>query len=113
MEGRTNSKLHLWLEDKGHTIEGHDSTCTLYYKDQQVWGPVSCHSNTWELSRAIQDGDPHFELIVKEKGKKTQEGHRCSISVESKGKTTLNKLSTHENMKGLVDVIEAIEAIEE
>ncbi|QSZ31612.1 hypothetical protein DSL72_001179 [Monilinia vaccinii-corymbosi] len=104
-------QLHVWVEDKEHTIEGHTKQCTLFFKDKQVWGPVSCHDNTEQLRDAIKQADERFSLAIESKSKST-EGHTRKISVKSKGKVLLDGLSTHERMEGLAAAIEAILAVE-
>ncbi|KAI1213155.1 uncharacterized protein F4807DRAFT_457240 [Annulohypoxylon truncatum] len=102
-----NNKLHVWLEEKPHSVEGHTAKCTLYFKDRQVWGPVHCHGNTEQLRDAIQKADDRFALTVEPRSKSV-EGHIRYISVKSHGNVLLDKLSTHDNMEGLVTVIEAL-----
>ncbi|KAI1802992.1 hypothetical protein F4811DRAFT_526656 [Daldinia bambusicola] len=106
-----NYKLDVWLDDKSHTVEGHTSQCSLYFKDKRVWGPVRCHNNTVQLKEAIEKADDRFSLTVEPKSK-TVEGHTRCISVKSKGEIILDRLSTHNNMTGLVTVITAILSIE-
>jgi hypothetical protein len=106
-----NDNFRVWLDTKEHSVEGHIYNGTLTYKDKVIWGPHSCHDNTTELKNAIHKADPRFDMVLERKDK-TTEGHTRSISVMSHGNVTLDKLSTHENMEGLVTALEAVLAIE-
>ncbi|OTA98718.1 hypothetical protein M426DRAFT_47529, partial [Hypoxylon sp. CI-4A] len=97
----------VWLDEKPHSVEGHTAQCILFFKDRQVWGPVSCHDNTTQLRDAIEKADDRFALTVEPRSK-TIEGHTRYISVKSKGVVILDKLPTHDNMGGLVVAVEAI-----
>ncbi|KAM3543101.1 hypothetical protein ARSEF1564_004000 [Beauveria bassiana] len=88
----SDNKLKVWLDSKDNTVEGHIFTCTLLFKGKKVWGPVSAHDNTIELQKALHKADSRFE---------------------AGGKVYLDKLSTHENMQGLADVVDAIIALDD
>ncbi|POS73689.1 hypothetical protein DHEL01_v207920 [Diaporthe helianthi] len=103
-----NDKLYVWLDDKPHSVEGHNRQCTLFFKDNQVWGPKGCHYNTTSLADAIQKADDRFVLRLEPKPHSV-EGHTRYISVKSRGQLLLNRMSTHDNMAELVAVIDAIE----
>lgn len=105
-----SNKLHVWLDEKPHTVEGHTKNCTLFFKDKPVWGPKSCHDNTTRLKHAIEKADDRFALTIEDKTKSV-EGHIRSISVKSHGEIILDKLSTHDNMEGLIATIETIQAV--
>ncbi|KAI0124441.1 hypothetical protein F4776DRAFT_672371 [Hypoxylon sp. NC0597] len=92
-----NNKLHVWLDEKPHSVESHTAQCTLFFKDRQIWGPVGCHANTEQLKEAIEKADHRFALTVEPRSKSI-EGHTRYISVKSHGKVLLDKLSTHNNM---------------
>lgn len=102
----TRSSLRVKLENKHKTIEGHTRTCTLKFNGRTIWGPRGCHDNTIDLKDAIETADPRFNLYLERKPKSI-EGHTKYISVISKGKVTLDKLSTHDNMQGFIDAIES------
>ncbi|KAM3473215.1 hypothetical protein MY5147_004891 [Beauveria neobassiana] len=108
----SDNKLKVWLDSKDNTVEGHIFTCTLLFKGKKVWGPVSAHDNTIELQKALHKADSRFEVELKKKDR-TLEGHTRYISVKAGGKVYLDKLSTHENMQGLADVVDAIIALDD
>ncbi|KAL6791089.1 hypothetical protein J3E68DRAFT_411905 [Trichoderma sp. SZMC 28012] len=99
-------QLNVWLDHKEHSLEGHIFECTLTFRDKIIWGPKSCHDNTVALRNAIHEADERFDMSFTKKDK-TAEGHTRYISVKSNGKVLLDKLSTHANMQGLVDAINA------
>ncbi|OAA36393.1 hypothetical protein BBO_08270 [Beauveria brongniartii RCEF 3172] len=105
-------KLNVWLDSKDNTQEGHIFTCALLFKGKKVWGPVSCHDNTIALKDALNNADNRFDLELKKKDR-TLEGHTRYISVKAHGKVYLEKLSTHENMQGLVAAVDAIIALDD
>ncbi|KAH6611847.1 hypothetical protein C7974DRAFT_406401 [Boeremia exigua] len=98
------ANLRVFLEPKDHSVEGHTSTCTLYFNDQVIWGPSSCHGNATQIRDALQAADPRFTLKIMPKAK-TIEGHAVTISVIRGDKLYLHRLSTHDNMSGLCDAI--------
>ncbi|KAM0246381.1 hypothetical protein ACHAQJ_010252 [Trichoderma viride] len=102
-------QLEVWLDPKDHSVEGHIFTCTLTFRNKVIWGPTSCHDNTVALRNAIHKADRRFDMSF-EKKDKTVEGHINYISVKSKGEVLLDKLSTHDNMIGLVSAINAAQA---
>ncbi|KAL8364673.1 hypothetical protein RB595_003787 [Gaeumannomyces hyphopodioides] len=97
-------QLNVWLDKKRHSVEGHILKCTLTFRGKVIWGPISCHDNTIALRNAIHDADRRFDMSFTKKGKTVEDHTRC-ISVKSNGKVLLNKLSTHDNMAGLVAAI--------
>ncbi|KLU92137.1 hypothetical protein MAPG_11084 [Magnaporthiopsis poae ATCC 64411] len=99
-------QLNVWLDDKDHSVEGHIFNCTLTFRNKVIWGPASCHDNTVALRNAIHEADRRFDMSFTKKDK-TVEGHIRYISVKSNGKVLLDKLSTHDNMAGLVSAIDA------
>ncbi|EFX06181.1 hypothetical protein CMQ_6502 [Grosmannia clavigera kw1407] len=99
-----NDKLNVWLDNKEHSVEGHTMECTLKFKGKVIWGPTSCHDNTIALREAIHDADDRFDMSFTKKDK-TGEGHTRYISVKSNDKVVLDKLSTHDDMAGLVNAI--------
>jgi hypothetical protein len=60
-----------------------------------------------QLREAIHQADTRFDVLFTKKDNKV-EGHISYISVKSNGKVLLNKISTHDNMAGLVQAIETI-----
>lgn len=103
-------EFNIWLDPKNHSVEGHTRTCTLYFKDKVIWGPRSCHPNTDRLKDAIEQADCRFRLDIHTKDHSV-EGHIKYISVEHEGKVLLDKMSTHDNMEGLVTAINAVLAV--
>ncbi|KAL8346720.1 hypothetical protein RB598_000557 [Gaeumannomyces tritici] len=100
-----NESLGVWLDDKKHSIEDHIFECILrFINDRVIWGPASCHDNTIPLGEAISMADSRFKMSFTKKGK-TVEGHTRYISVSSGDQVLLNRLSTHDNMAGLVSAI--------
>ncbi|KAF3762122.1 hypothetical protein M406DRAFT_53353 [Cryphonectria parasitica EP155] len=100
-----NQQLNVWLENKQHSIEGHIFQCTLKFDDRVIYGPISCHDNTVALGDAIHNADSRFKMSFDKKDH-TVEGHTRYISVKSGDKVLLDKLSTHDNMAGLVAAID-------
>lgn len=99
--------LDVWLDNKDHSVEGHIFNCTLKFRNKVIWGPIHCHDNTVALREAIHAADRRFDMSF-EKRDKTIEGHIKYISVKSNGKVLLDKLSTHDNMVGLISAINAV-----
>ncbi|KAJ2966566.1 hypothetical protein NQ176_g10089 [Zarea fungicola] len=106
-----SEQLRVWLEPKRHSVEGHTATCILTFRGRTIWGPASCHQNTIELRNAIHKADDRFNILFEPKSH-TVEGHTRSISVSSFGQVLLDRLSTHDNMEGLVIAINAVLAID-
>lgn len=105
-----DDNLTVWLDDKDHSVEGHNCEATLTFQGTVIWGPESCHDNTFALAQAIQRTDGRFNLIIERKSK-TIESHTRYISVASHGRTLLDRLPTHDNMEGLIMAINnALEA---
>ncbi|KAI1086557.1 hypothetical protein F5B19DRAFT_131114 [Rostrohypoxylon terebratum] len=103
-------QLNVWLENKNHSVEGHIFNCTLTFRNKVIWGPISCHDNTVALRNAIHKADSRFDMSFTKKDH-TVEGHTCSISVKSNSEVLLTKLSTHDNIAGLVTAINAVLAV--
>jgi len=36
---KPRSDLRVWIEPKGHSIEGHTAQCTLTFNGRVIWGP--------------------------------------------------------------------------
>ncbi|KAF4468125.1 nuclear RNA binding [Fusarium albosuccineum] len=102
-----NDNFNVWTENKAHSVEGHTYQCTLTFQDRDVWGPYHCHENTHQLGNALHRADPRFNLRM-EAREKTVEGHTRSISVKFQNTVILDRLSTHDNMDGLCQVIRAL-----
>ncbi|KAM3480893.1 hypothetical protein MY8738_004744 [Beauveria namnaoensis] len=98
------ASLRVWLEKKRNSVEGHTRECTLTFNGSVIWGPRSCHDNTEGLAKALSEADPRFQLALRPK-RKTIEGHTRTISVMAGGRRYLDRLSTHDNMIELCQVI--------
>ncbi|KAK4222631.1 hypothetical protein QBC38DRAFT_374693 [Podospora fimiseda] len=96
--------LRVWLEPKGHSVEGHTAQCTLSFKGRVVWGPHSCHNNTAKLADALHAADSRFRLTIRNKHK-TIEGHTYTVSLMAGGHLYLDRLSTHASILGLCQAI--------
>lgn len=100
-------ELLVWTEHKEKSEEGHHLTATLLFNGKAVWGPRGCHENTMLLAEALTTADYRFTILFKKK-EASVEGHTRYISVWSKGKVTLDKLSTHDNMDSFADTVNDI-----
>ncbi|CAH0020144.1 unnamed protein product [Clonostachys rhizophaga] len=96
--------LRIWLERKEHSVEGHTAECILTFNNRIIWGPQSCHDNTFRLKDALFAVDPRFQITLRNK-RKSMEGHTYSLSLMADGHLYLDRLSTHENMIGLCQAI--------
>ncbi|KAF3916656.1 hypothetical protein ABW20_dc0104834 [Dactylellina cionopaga] len=99
-----SNSLQVWVEPKGHSVEGHTAQCTLTFNGRVIFGPRHCHNNTIRLRDALAAADPRFQLTVSSRGKSI-EGHTYSISVKAGGHLYLDRLSTHGHMKELCQAI--------
>ncbi|KAH6603623.1 hypothetical protein Trco_008398 [Trichoderma cornu-damae] len=102
-----STKLRVWLERKEHSVEGHTKQAILTFNGKIIWGPRGCHDNTSQLAQALDAADPRFQLILMDKPHSV-EGHTYYISVSANNHVYLDKLSTHENMVGLVQAIDDV-----
>ena len=98
---------HVWIETTGHSVEGHTNTAALYFNNNLLWGPKSCHDNAVDLQAALRQADPRLELRLARKDK-TVEGHTRKISVRANGQNVLEGLSVHDNMDDLPGIINAV-----
>ncbi|RYP18626.1 hypothetical protein DL765_003833 [Monosporascus sp. GIB2] len=57
-----SNDLKVWLDPKGHSVEGHTAQCTLIFNGRVIWGPRGCHDNTYRLRDALSAADPRFQL---------------------------------------------------
>ncbi|OJZ90595.1 hypothetical protein ASPFODRAFT_40993 [Aspergillus luchuensis CBS 106.47] len=97
--------MQVQTSNKEHSVEGHTYTGTLKFRGQTIWGPHTCHDNTQQLARALQNADWRFSLELDSK-EKTIEGHTRYISVTDwNGNLVLDRLSTHDNMDTLAEAI--------
>ncbi|KAK2612585.1 hypothetical protein QQS21_001356 [Conoideocrella luteorostrata] len=101
------NKLIIDVDPKEHTTEGHTRQCYLEFNGKRIWGnpmAISCHDNTTKISDALTKADPRFVLYVSEKPH-TVEGHIATITIKKGDTVYLDKLSTHDNMRGLRDAV--------
>ncbi|KAI6389347.1 hypothetical protein MCOR24_010584 [Pyricularia oryzae] len=101
------SDSSAWLSDRSKTVEGHNVTCALYFNDNLVWGPMSCHNNTTTIQSALRQADKRMELRLGTKDK-TVEGHTKFFNIKYKGKNILEDHFCHNNLEGLVVAINSI-----
>ncbi|TLS21019.1 uncharacterized protein PpBr36_10896 [Pyricularia pennisetigena] len=98
----------VWLDTTHRTVEGHTSSCKLYFNDSLVWEPGSCHDNTVKIQSALREADPRFELRMEKKKENTVEGHTRTMNIKYRGETLLKGHSCHDNMEGMATVINTI-----
>ncbi|OAA51639.1 hypothetical protein NOR_00232 [Metarhizium rileyi] len=97
----------IWLDAKDNSVEGHTLNGILTFNNKVIWGPKGCHENTENLRKALNKADHRFDMILVPK-EKSVEGHTRYISIrDSNGNLVLDKLSTHNNMEGLVAAVNA------
>ncbi|KAJ2898376.1 hypothetical protein MKZ38_003967 [Zalerion maritima] len=102
-------KLVVNIDSKDHTTEGHTKQCYLEFNGKRIWGDpsaISCHDNTTQIAAALKQADSRFALYLSDKPH-TIEGHISTITISKGGTVYLDKLSTHDNMTGLRDAINA------
>ncbi|KAH8844709.1 hypothetical protein MCOR27_004165 [Pyricularia oryzae] len=98
----------VWLDTVNNTVEGHTSSCKLFFNDSLVWETGSCHDNTVKIQTALRQADPRFELRMAKKDGNTVEGHTRKLNIKYRGETILKDHSCHDNMEGMASVINNI-----